>query len=105
MKLKARILVFNVGVKIVVTCFNNCQPYVHVRSHDQFRLASKVLRDLRVPPRSSWELRSSGSGKIATTRCVITLRYYSLAILPLPEEHSSYLLRGVTPQMAQIFAS
>ena len=34
-KLKARILVFNVGVKIVVTCFNSRQPHVHVRSHDQ----------------------------------------------------------------------
>ena len=34
--LKARILVFDVGVKIVVMCFNNRQPYVHVRFHDQF---------------------------------------------------------------------
>jgi len=26
----------NVVVKIVVMCFNNRQPYVHVRFHDQF---------------------------------------------------------------------
>ena len=27
--------IFNVGVKIVVMCFNNRQPYMHVRFHDQ----------------------------------------------------------------------
>jgi len=36
MKLKSRILVFNVGVKIVVMCFNNRQTYVHVWFHDYF---------------------------------------------------------------------
>ena len=48
---------------------------VHTKNVDVLylcRLASKNLRDLRVPPRSSQELGSSGSGKIATTRCVIT---------------------------------
>ena len=29
-------LIINVDVKIVVMCFNNRQPYVHVRFHDQF---------------------------------------------------------------------
>jgi len=47
-------------------------------------LAIKNLRDLRVPPRSSQELRSSASGKPATTRCVITrkstvLHYFAVA--------------------------
>ena len=36
-----------------------------------WRIACKNLRDLRVSPRSSWELRSTGSAKIANTRCVI----------------------------------
>ena len=27
---------FNVGVKIVVICFNDREHYVHVRFHDQF---------------------------------------------------------------------
>ena len=40
-------------------------------------LASKNLSDLRMPPRSSWELRDSGSGKIAATRWIITLGYYA----------------------------
>jgi hypothetical protein len=49
------------------------------------RLASKDFRDWRVQPRTSQELRSSGSGKIATHRW-----------LNSPEERSSQLLRGCT---------
>jgi len=60
---------------------------VHTKNVDVLylcRLASKYLRDLRVLPRTSYELRSSGSGKIATTRCLITrksavLNYFAVA--------------------------
>jgi hypothetical protein len=56
-----------------------------------WHLASKHLRDLRVPPRSNQELRSSGSAKIATTRCVITqnsaiFSYFAVA----PSNHANF---------------
>jgi len=47
------------------------------------------------------EPRSSGGGKIATTHWVITQQI--VAILPLPQEGSSQLLRSGTLKMTKIF--
>ena len=81
-------------------CLNNRQSYVHVKILWPFLLASKNWRDLRVPLRSSWELRSCGSGKIANIRCVMT--QWIVVILPPPEECGS-LQKFLAHQISKLF--